>query len=160
MDKRNGWKGSHYQGKSGSRQAKEIYNIKHDLVYLNPEYKLEILQNSTISKQGLLICGKLTPKTPSLPEFWFRWDEKKQELDIDMHGDIRHEEDWRNSRNGYEGHHTEKVTNSGREYKILIKIPNTVIFEGIFSFNLKSDLEMIDRVGIHDSVKIELKKSQ
>jgi hypothetical protein len=153
------WKGDRYQDESGSRQASEVFNIKNESVYLNHNYDLEILQNMKISENGLLICGKLRPKTPSLPEFWFRWDEKQQELDIDMHGDIRHREDWNNSRNGYEGHHTEKVINGGRNFKVSIKIPNSVIFQGVLSFNLKSDVEIVERLRIYDSVKIELIKN-
>jgi hypothetical protein len=103
-----------------------------------------------------LLVGKLKPKISSLPEFWLRWDEKKEELDVDMYGDSKHKEDWINSRNGYEGHHTKKVTGGGRDFKVSIKIPNVNVFQGVLGFNLERDLELIEKIKVHTGASDKL----
>lgn len=152
MNKKRGWKGARFKSEKGGMVARRVFNIKPIEVHCNPDYNLELYQTNEITTEGLLLVGKLKPKISSLPEFWLRWDEKKEELDVDMHGDLKHREDWINSRNGYEGHHTEKVTSGGRDFKVSIKIPNVNVFQGVLSFNLERDLEIINKVAIHGEV--------
>lgn len=74
MNKKHGWKGAGYQEQGVSQEASKVFNVKVELAYLNPDYELELLQDNKITEQGLLLCGKLKPKLPSLPEFWLRLD--------------------------------------------------------------------------------------
>jgi hypothetical protein len=158
MKKGSGWKGARHQDKRGSQQASGVFNIKYESAYLNPDYDLEILQDDKISEQGLLLCGKLKPKIPSLPEFWLRWDEKEEELDIDMHGDSKHRKDWNNSRNGYIGHHAVRMKKEGRHFKVSIETPTMKVYDGVISFNLARDVTAIAKIGLHASAKISVNK--
>jgi hypothetical protein len=158
MKERSGWKGARYQNKGSSQQASRIFNINYKLAYLNPDYDFEILQDEKITEQGLLICGKLKPKRRSLPEFWLRWDEKGGELDVDMHGDSKHQEDWINSRNGYKGHHTVKMKKEGRYFKVSIKTPTMEVTDGVISFNLARDITAIAKIGLRASAEVTVNK--
>jgi len=140
MDKKRGWKGARYQDKAGSQEASKVFNVKVKTEYLNPDYDLEPLQDNRITEQGLLLCAKLKPKIPSLPEFWFRWDEKKDELDVDMYGDTNNRKDWNNERNGYKEHHTVKMKKEARHFKVSIKTPKLNVFNGVISFHLRRDV--------------------
>ena len=158
MKERSGWKGARYQDKEGSQQASRVFNIKYELAYLNPDYDLEILQDNKITQQGLLLCGTLKPKLTSLPEFWIRWDEKKEELDVDMHGDSKHREDWINEKNGYKGHHTVKIKKEGRYFKVSIKIPTMKVIGGVVSFNLARDITAIEKIRLRAGAEVEVSK--
>ncbi len=158
MNKKSGWKGARYQDKGGSHQASGVFNIKHESVYLNPDYDLEILQNNKITQQGLLLCGTLKPKHASLPEFWIRWDEKEEELDVDMHGDSKHREDWINSRSGYTGHHAMRMKKEGRHFKVSIETPTMKVFDGVISFNLARDITAETTIGFHASAEVTVNK--
>jgi len=158
MSEKQGWKGARFKSDKEGMVARRVFNIKPIKVNCNLDYNLELYQTNEISAEGLLLVGKLKPRISSLPEFWLRWDEKREELDVDMHGDIEHREDWINSRNGYKGHHTEKMTSGGRDFKVSIKIPNVNVFQGILSFNLERDLELKEKVNIGESVIIKISK--
>jgi hypothetical protein len=156
IKERNGWKGARYQDEGGSQQASGVFNITHESEHLNPDYNLEILENNTISKQGLLLCGKLIPKHPSLPEFSLRWDEKSDALDVDMHGDSKHKNDWKYSRNGYTGHHAAKLKREGRHFQVSIEMPTMKVFYGIISFNLARDVSAAVKTGLNASAEISV----
>jgi len=155
MSKKHDWKGARFKSDKMGRVARRAFNIKPLEVHCNQDYNLEMYKDNEINTEGLLLVGKLKPKVSSLPEFWLRWDEKKEELDIDMHGDSKHKSDWDNSRNGYEGHHTDKVINEGWNFKVSIKIPNVNVFQGVISFSLERNLELKDKVTIHDEVIVK-----
>ena len=154
MNKKRGWKGARFESNKGGKTARRVFNIRLLEGYYYKDYNLELYQTNEITKEGLLLVGKLKPKIPSLPEFWIRWDEKKQELDVDMHGDSEHRDDWINSRNGYEGHHTKRVTNGGTNFKVSIKIPNVNVFQGVLSFNLARDVAATITIGMHANAEV------
>ncbi len=158
INKKRGWKGARFESEKGGMVASKAFNIKVDRKYLNTDYDLEILRENRINEQGLLLVGKLRPKQPSLPEFLFRWDEKKEELDIDMHGDANNREDWISEKNGYKGHHAEKVTNGGRNFKVLIKTPKLKVFEGVISFNLTRGITAIETIRVHTGATVVFSK--
>jgi len=156
MNKKQGWKGARFESNKGGSADRRVFNIKLlEGYYYNQDYKLELYEANEITKEGLLLVGKLKPKIPSLPEFWFRWDAKDEELDVDMYGDAKYKGDWENSRNGYEGHHTEKMTNGGRNFKVSIKIPNVNVFQGVLRFNLEIDMGLIEKIILGDNAKLE-----
>lgn len=141
MKDRNGWKGARYQDKGSSQQASKVFNIKYELDYLNPDYELEILLDNKITEQGLLLCAKLKPKRASLPEFWFRWDEKDDHLNVDMRPDEGFRDNWQNETHGYKGHRPERVSDRHeRAFNLLITIPNLKVFNGVISFHLARDV--------------------
>jgi hypothetical protein len=158
MEEIKGWKGSRYKGKNSSQQASRVYNITYESEYLMPDYDLEILENNIIWKQGLLLCGKLTPKRHTLPGFSFRWDEKADALDIDMNGESKHVKDWKYSRNGYAGHHATKTKKEGRHFHISIKTPTMKVFDGSILFNLARDATTSIKTGSQSSVEISVNK--
>ena len=159
MSKKRGWKGACFKNEKGGIAASRVFNIKQIKTnYSNPDYDLELYQTNEITKEGLLLVGKLKSKISTLPEFWLRWDEKKEELDVDMYGDSKHREDWINSRNGYKGHHTQKVTGGGRDFQVSIKIPNVNVFQGVLRFSLERDLEISDKVALRGEVITKVTK--
>jgi len=101
-----------------------------------------------------LLLGKLKPKVSTLPEFWFRWDARKEDLDVDMYGDSKHREDWINSRNGYIGHHTVRMKKEGRYFKVLIETPTMKVFNGVISFNLARDVTASVTIGLHANAEV------
>ncbi len=152
---RRGWKGARYQEKGSGREASKVFNIKDELVYLNPDYDLELLHDNEITEQGLLLCGKLKPQQPLLPEFWIRWDEKGDHLNVDMKSDEGCQDDWNNETHGYRGHRPQKAGDrQGRAFNLLITTPDLKVFEGIISFNLARDAKAAVPIGVHASANV------
>jgi len=159
MNKKSGWKGARCQDEGGIQQARRVFNTKLlEGYYCNQDYNLELYQTNEITTEGLLLIGKMKPKVSSLPEFWIRWDEKKDELDVDMHGELEHREDWINSRNGYEGHHTVKMKKEGRHFKVSIETPTMKVFDGAISFNLARDRTLRTAIGFNASSEVTVNK--
>ena len=149
------WKGSRYQEKGFSQEANQVLNIKVELEYLNHDYDLELLHANNITEQGLLLCGKLKPKLPSLPEFCFRWDEKGDHLNVDMIPCEGCKDDWKNETHGYKGHRPQKTSDrSGRAFNLLIATPNFKVLEGVISFNLARDVVATTTIGMHANVEV------
>ena len=157
MKIRDGWKGARYQQEGGGQEASRVFNIRFETEYLNPYYDLEILEDNSISKQGLLLCGKLKPRQSSLPEFWFRWDEKEDELDVDMHGDSKHKKDWKKSKNGCTGHKATKMKKEGRHFRVSIEMPKMKVFDGVISFSLERGITT--KSGLRASVEVVASKN-
>jgi hypothetical protein len=152
---RRGWKGARYQEKGSSREARKAFNIKVDYVYLNPDYDLKPLQDNEITEQGLLLCGKLKPQQPLLPEFWIRWDEKGDHLNVDMQSDKGCQDDWENETHGYKGHRSQKASDRpGRAFNLLITTPDLKVFEGVISFNVARDVKATVTIGVHASADV------
>ena len=93
MKERRGWKGARYQDEGSGQEASKVFNIKVEFAYLNSDYDLVLLQGNEITGQGLLLCGKLKPKKPLLPEFLIRWDEKGDHLNVDIKHDKKCQDD-------------------------------------------------------------------
>jgi hypothetical protein len=155
VSKKRGWKGARFESNKGGSTDRRVFNIKFLEEYCNQKYKLERYETNEITKEGLLLIGKLKPKVSTLPEFWFRWDAKEQELDVDMYGDVNSKENWDNEKNGYKGHHTEKYINGRRNFKVLINIPKLKVFKGVISFNLEFENEIINKIKLGDKAKLE-----
>lgn len=157
MKKRQFWKGGRYQKKGYSREASEVFNIKvEELVYKNPNYDLELFQEGKINEQGLLLCGKLKPQQPLLPEFWIRWDEKGDHLNVDMKSDEGCKDDWEKETNGYKGHLPQKASDRlGKAFNLLITTPDLKVFDGVISFNLARDVKATVSIGVHASADVQ-----
>ena len=156
MNKGQGWKGARFESDKGGSTDRRVFNIKPlEGYHCNRDYQLELYESNEITKEGLLLLGKLKPKVSTLPEFWFRWDARREELDIDMYGEANSKEDWINEKRGYKGHHTQKFTNGRRNFKVLINIPKLRVFEGVLNFNLERDVEVIEKLSISEEVIVE-----
>jgi hypothetical protein len=154
MKKKPDWKGASFQTDTEGRIARRVFNIKIKPleVHCNEYYYLELYQDNEIDTNGLLLVGKLKPKISTLAEFWFRWDEKKDQLDIDIYDDSKCKIDWKYS--GYEGHHTVRTKKDEKYFKVFIKRHNLQIFKGEISFNLARVLNIQGTVGILDRMTI------
>ena len=159
MNKKRGWKGARFESDKGGSTDRRVFNIKPlEGYHCNRDYQLELYESNEITKEGLLLLGKLKPKVSTLPEFWFRRDARREELDIDMYGvygEANNKEDWINERDGYKGHHTRKFTNGRRNFKVLINIPKLRVFEGVLNFNLERDVELVEKLSIREEVIVE-----
>jgi len=140
------WKGARYQEQGGSRAATKVFNTKVELTYLNPQYELEILPESTITDQALLLVGRLTPRQESLPHFSLRWDEKCDHLNVDM---IPQEESWQSETKGYKGHRPQKTDkHPGRAFLLIIKTPTLDVIDAVISFNLAREVSATVSIGV------------
>lgn len=125
--------------------------------FLDPEYEIETLSDHFTSPTGFLEVVRLKPKSPELPKFIFRWDENKDALDVDIYKEeIIHNELW--NVEGYEGHHTQKITSAGKVFKANISIPDKKIFEGKIDVGLFIQLTIKDSGKLTDSIKVVHKR--
>jgi len=156
MNHKGRWKGSRFKGNEGGSTDRKVFNIKVvECDYCNPDYDLEILEGNEIDDEGLLLIGKLKPKVDELPEFWLRWDARKDALDVDIYEGSK-KKDWGK---GYRGHHTERIEKeSGRNYKVLIEMPKMKVYEGMLGFNLERDVELVERLSLSEEI-IVVKKN-
>ena len=101
-----------------------------EIFYKDKDYELQLYCNNKISETGLLDIGELSSNKQSLPEFIFRWDEKKEALDVDVYINDKIDRDlWELV--GYKGHHSRRnYAENGRVFEIDIHIPNRHIFHG------------------------------
>lgn len=139
-------------GKAFSTNKIEIKETR----YLNPKYEIAVCSTNPITPTGLLIVGKLNPKETGLPDFCFRWDEKAEALDVDIDGVSEAEkEDFKNGRNGYQGHHTIRIASSNdRIFELDIGTPQIKVFTGCLSVCLNRELELNEKTSLTDSIKI------
>ena len=156
MKGRQFWKRGRYQKKGYSREARAVFNIKVEYRYLNPDYEFPPLQDNEITEQGLLLCGKLKPQQPLLPEFWIRWDEKGDHLNVDIKPDEGCKDDWEKETNGYKGHLPQKASDClGKAFNLLITTPDLKVFDGVISFNLARDVKATVSIGVHASADVQ-----
>jgi len=125
--------------------------------YIDRNYKIKVLSNHPTTKTGLVEVIQLFSENPHLLRFIFRWDEKNEELDIDIY---RNEsicnELWSEKR--YKGHHTQRVIDNGRIFKINISVPDKRIFKGKVNVGLFIKLSLKDSIKSTDSISIIHKK--
>ena len=106
--------------------------------YLDKNYRIKLLPNTPAGESGLVKAAELTPDTPRLPMFIFRWDENGNTLDIDMYknGKICRDFEWIYGANGYKGHHAVKLDGDERLFEIDISTPRRKIFKGVLNVGL------------------------
>jgi hypothetical protein len=136
--KRQGWKGNRYNTKGFTREANKIFNVKMEKTYLNPEYEVELFSESEIDEQGLLTICKLKTKRVGFPEFFVRWDEKGDHINIDMFPNNTCRKNWEKERRGYKGHKPRKV--GEKTYMLLVSTPTIKVVEGTISFSLRRNV--------------------
>ena len=130
-----------------------VNEVKVKKYYIDKDYNLECYSKNRITKTGLLEVAKLKPKKKLLPEFTFRWDEKADALDIDILNVLFVvEKKFKKGINGYAGHHSKKVSKN-KIFKVFIKIPNRLIFNGLITSPLYREQEHTTSLGLKCSAK-------
>jgi hypothetical protein len=130
----------------------EINNLTIVERYLNPNYSLLKQDSAVLGTTGRLDTFEVRPNSGGGPSFSGRWDggsrdqgkKDRQDLDIDIEGVSWEEEGrFKNGENGYAGHHTKQVANTGaRVYEVSIQTPSDgKIFEGTVSFSVHRRME-------------------
>jgi len=157
MDKKGRWKGTRFESEGFTREASKFLDVKVEEPYhCNSDYKLELYPGQEVTSTGLLVIAKLKPEKSSLPEFWFRWDEKADRLDVDMKPE---HEDWEKEKNGYEGHHP--VDLKRRVFRVSIKIPGIDVFQGTISLpSLSEKVKTKGTVPITGELKWKIRRSR
>jgi hypothetical protein len=117
-------------------KVSHVSNIEVNSTRIDPSYVVQRCTGS-LSETGNLEIFRVVSNSKSDPLFVARWDQKPEELDIDIRCvSITVARDFKNKRNGYAGHHTNRSTDpSKRLFEVKIAIPHRLIFEGRVSFS-------------------------
>lgn len=141
------WKGAERRGDDYDTRAGKVLSLESDWDYIHRDYDFESGLGNTITKEGLLVIGKLKPKEASLmaslPELWFRWDEKDRHLNVDIHRvDKAVQEAFKNGQNGYCGHNPKKALGNVREetFEVDIWMPGMHLLRGRLRFRVSRDM--------------------
>lgn len=130
-----------------------VNEVKANVYYIDRNYNLECYSKNRITKTGLLEVAVLKPKKKSLPEFRFRWDEKADALDVNiLNVPNVDKKSFNKGMNGYTGHRTKRVSKD-KIFKVFIKIPDGIIFDGLITSPLHRELELIEHIGFKASTK-------
>lgn len=114
-----------------------MFNLKIKTDYIDPSYNLTFTDINHISDTGLVELFKITPKELSLPFFKGRWDEKDNQVDIDINNVSKSiYNSFKTGRGGYAGHHSTRLSESPRKFLAEINIPGKLIFRGEITFNI------------------------
>ena len=114
--------------------------VKQD--YIDAKYELSHYPRNEITPTGLLTVGELKPKDNILPRFLFRWDEKGDNLDVDINNVSRDKKrKFEHGQGGYGGHHPKRIPDEKNKiFGVDIKIPDFQVFKGKISFGLHREL--------------------
>jgi hypothetical protein len=129
-------------------RVSKVSNLVITPKYIDPEYRHQP-SACVETETGYLEILTIVPKNGSDPYFIGRWDQKPEKLDLDIHrapskSAVGH---FRNSRNGYKGHHTDRSPNrEQRIFEVLIEVPGRVIFDGEVSFSNTYEKFMAEQV--------------
>jgi len=127
----------------------DIISVEH----LNPEYEIEVLSDQRTAPTGLLEIVRLNPTKPDLPRFIFRWDENADILDVDIYKDEKYRNDLWN-KNGYNGHHTWRISNGAKIFEADIRKFDSPIFKGKIDVGLFIKITIKESGILTDSIKV------
>ena len=123
-----------------------------DSRHLDHEYRLE-RADGIRAETGLLEVLRLVRKDDERQFFRARWDQRKDELDIDLiHADGTISQEFKSGRGGWSGHHTTEVSGDFRIFKIEIKSPGGLVFDGMASVMLTRQNYVLERAQVRDLV--------
>ena len=118
-------------------------NIEVETEYLDPRYTVELSPLSPATKSGLINLFRVVPKQPSLPAFAARWDDREQTVDVDAEpSNCVDRDSWRDEKNGYHGHHTNRLTDDPRVYQIDLQTPQGSVFKARVRLNIKIGVQL------------------
>lgn len=149
------WKGANFKSENFEQKASSIIEVNVEKHCLDRNYDLEEHSGGEITPTGLLVIATLKPKKSSLPEFWFRWDEKDDKLDVDIKEVDNTVKDWfKRGEKGYGGHHPKRISVEKRTSEVDIRIPGINIFRGFISFGLHREVAIKDKIQLSDTLHI------
>jgi hypothetical protein len=126
--------------KNQSSIAFKVTNLRVVWKHIHPEYRYEACEGG-IAENGRLDVLKLVHADDGCPSFSARWDQRPDELDIDIHHPSDAVvDDFKGGKNGYRGHHTKQFDGlNSRTFEVIIKTPEGLIFDGTASFALHAN---------------------
>lgn len=115
----------------------EIKNLKIEN-YIHPDYKIETEPFGQLNETGLVTVFQIKAIADgNEPYFVARWDQNFETLDIDIKNvDSATRAFFNSGRNGYKGHHPERILQETRTYDVNIQLPEKSIFRGNVTFNV------------------------
>jgi hypothetical protein len=131
--------------------AFKVSNLHVVRKYIHPEYRYEACEGD-IAENGRLDVLKLVRADDGCPSFSARWDQRPDELDIDIHHPSDAVvDDFKGGKNGYRGHHTKQSDDpNSRTFEIIIETPEGLIFDGTASFTLNRQFLSCERAKLGD----------
>jgi len=131
------WKGAKFKGDNFEQGAEGAFNVSWQVCYCDKDYILEEYKERRTAPDGRLVIAELRNKEGIPPSFLFRWDEKDDQLDVDIQGVsetlVKY---FKKGKGGYKGHYPPKVQSDGRVFEVDIHIPDKHIFCGYVKFNV------------------------
>lgn len=123
--------------KNRSGRVSEVSNLQLTPNHIDSDYQSEHC-DGVLSETGYLQVLKIVRKDGAGPSFVARWDQKAEQLDIDMHGGTNNAaKKFKGGNDGYSGHHTSRSSNPNtRIFDVTIKTPGAVVFVGTVSFSV------------------------
>ncbi len=147
--------------KNQSGIAFGVRNLRVAWKHIHPEYRYEPCAGD-IAENGRLDVLKLVRADGGCPSFSARWDQRPDELDIDIHhpsGAVV--DDFKGGKNGYRGHHTKQSDDlNSRTFEIVIQTPEGLIFDGTASFALHRQFLPSARVKIGDCLEATVVRAE
>ncbi len=142
--------------KKKKRKVAGITKVETQRVYLNPEYTIKTFENTKTTKTAWVRVAEISSDKPGNPAFILRWDKKADTIDADIHLNRDKRNDlW--SKQGYTGHHPQKVKD--KIFNVKIETPQGLIYEGELNIGLLIEQQMKLSVIFTDNVETEHQKS-
>ncbi len=130
-----------------------VNEVKADTYHIDKDYNLECYSKKKITRTGLLEVAILKSTKKLLPKFIFRWDEKADTLDIGiLNVSYINKRSFNSGINGYTGHHPKRVGRN-KVFKVFIKTPDRIIFNGLITSPLHREQELTIGIGLKSSAK-------
>lgn len=120
------------------------HNINVATEFLSADYKEpEFEPIATVGDTGLLRLMRIEPRTPGLPAFSVRWDQKEDSINVDLVGESEDALYFSKGRAGYCGHKTNRISENPRTQEIDIDTPITgPVFKGAMALNIQFGLSL------------------
>jgi len=132
------WNSAKFKGDNFEQGALGAFNVSvQGGFYCDTDYILDLYKEPRTVPNGRLDIAELQRKDGSPPSFLFRWDEKVNQLDVDIRGVSRKIAGrFEKGEGGYAGHHPLKVQSDALIFEVDIYIPDKHIFNGCVKFNV------------------------
>jgi hypothetical protein len=132
------WKGAKFTGDNFEQGADGAFNVSApEVFYCDISYVLDLYKEPRTAPNRRLDIAELRSKEGIPPSFLFRWDEKDNQLDVDIQGVSRTVKHcFKHGIRGYAGHRPQQVQSDGHVFEVDVRIPKKHIFHGYVKFNI------------------------